>query len=480
MSTEVAGGASSLLAATLELPPVNGEVDGEETKSVEVEELRQEPVEEVEVVDFLEEEEEQRQHPTPWERLYEEGLKREARRQEVFEKATAHRVARALFDQQCLTAGRGSTHSWKKDFAERQQRWLEEKEERVRQLRELAEVAELRRLQPPAINEVSQHMAARAGHEGPIRGWEAHYARYAIRFAGNPSIPTQMFRPNINLNARHSGESDVDIGERLYSEDMERRRRLHELTIMYRQNELIDSCTGKPYFTPSSPWKAEAARTRRGEARARSAAKAAEMLYTKAQEQRERRGKLVERTHDEHSFAPEICRLSRKMAERRKKRENRQEEVAPQPSAPRERMSRLKLEMFLSREEACLARRRQKLEEAERQRLEKQQEECTFVPRINKRSVEIFEGSQQRYSSLSPPLETTRLDAVGATPPAEDAEMSGGEHLLNAVMSPLPYDNSSASASFLSNLGSDGSQLISEFEHKMKELLNEWRSLERV
>ncbi|RNE98800.1 hypothetical protein TraAM80_08615 [Trypanosoma rangeli] len=143
-------------------------------------------------------------------------------------------------------------------------------------------------------------------------------------------------------------------------------------------------------------------------------------------------------------------------------------------------MSKLKLEMFLSREEACLARRRQKLGEVERELLEKRQEECTFVPRINKRSVEIFEGSQQRYNSLSPPLEATHLEAANTTPLAEGTEMYEGNYLLREVVSPLPYNNSLASASPLAKLDDDCSRLISEFEHKMKELLNEWRSLERV
>ncbi|ESL10472.1 hypothetical protein TRSC58_01795 [Trypanosoma rangeli SC58] len=474
MSTYVAHDASALPTPTSDLLTANRQVDEEEAKSVEVEELRQEGGEGEEV------KKEVQQQPTPWERLYQKGLQQEAKRLKTFEKVTANRVARALFDQQCLAAGRGSTRSWKKDFAERQQRWLDKKEERVRQLREVSEMAKLRRIQPPVINEVSQHMAERAGHEGPIRGWDAHFARYALRFAGNLSIPTHMFRPNINANARHLRETEGNIGERLYLEDVERRQRLHELTMKRRQNELSDSFTGRPYFTPSVPWKAGAARGRSGEQRTCSAAKTAEMLYIKAQEQRERRGKLEERTQEEHSFTPEICRLSRKMAERRKKCVEKGEEIEPQPSTPPEKMSKLKLEMFLSREEACLARRRQKLGEVERELLEKRQEECTFVPRINKRSVEIFEGSQQRHNSLSSPLETMRLEAANTTPLAEGTEMYEGNYLLREAVSPLPYNNGLASASPLAKVDDDGSRLINEFEHQMRELLNEWRSLERV
>ncbi|RNE98801.1 hypothetical protein TraAM80_08616 [Trypanosoma rangeli] len=314
-STGVAHDASALPTPTSDLLTANRQVDDEEAKSVEVEELRQEGGEE----EDEKKEQQQQQQPTPWERLYEKGLQQEARRLKTFEKFTANRVAKALFDQQRLAAGRGSTRSCKKDFAERQQRWLDKKEEHVRQLREVAEMAKLRRIKPPVINEVSQHMAEQAGHEGPIRGWEAHFARYALRFAGNLSIPTHMFRPNINVNARHSEKTEGDIGERLYLKEVERRQRLHELTMKCRQNELSDSFTGKPYFAPSFPWKAGAARGRSGEQRTRSASKAAEMLYIKAQEQRERRGKLEERTKEEHSFTPEICRLSRKMVERRKK-----------------------------------------------------------------------------------------------------------------------------------------------------------------
>ncbi|EKF27484.1 hypothetical protein MOQ_008793 [Trypanosoma cruzi marinkellei] len=492
MSTDDVHDALALPKADSDLNTANEAEDDEEIGIVRVEELKQEHEEEEEEVLMLEEGEEeeeeeeeevkkqqqQQQQLSPWDRLYEEGLKREARRLEVFEKVTADRVARALFDQQCNTAGRGNAQSWNKDFADRQQRWLDTKEERVRRLREEAEIAELRKLQPPAINEASQQMAEKAGHEGPIRGWESHFARYALRFAANSFVPTHMFRPNININAHHSEETVKDIGERLYKEDVRRRQgRLQELMMKYQQRELIDGCTGKPYFTPCTSLKAETARKRRSEQRTRSAARATEMLYIKA---RERYNKLAVPPVDSNSFTPEICRLSRKMAERRKARSEKRQDVVPQTVTPPEKKSKLKLGEFLSREEACLARRRQKMERVERQLLERHEEECTFIPRISKRSVEIFEGSQQRYSSLSPPMETPHPDTIQQTPPTEGAETYEGEHFISDVISPPLYEHSTASTSPLIHIDNDGSRLINEFEHKMKELLNEWRSLERV
>ncbi|EAN94822.1 hypothetical protein C3747_6g673 [Trypanosoma cruzi] len=488
MSTDDAHDALALLEANLKSHPANEREDDEETGIVRVEELKQKHEEEEEEVLVLEENEEEeeeeaeekekQQQLTPWDRLYEEGLKREARRLEVFEKATADRVARALFDQQCNTAGRSNTQSWNKDFADRQQRWLDTKEERVRRLREEAEIAELRKLQPPAINEASQQMAEKAGYEGPIRGWESHFARYALRFAENSFVPTHMFRPNININAHHSEETVRDIGERLYKEDVQRRQgRLRELMMKYQRSELIDGCTGKPYFTPCISWKTEMARKRRSEQRTRSAARATEMLYIKA---RERYNKVAEPPVDSNSFTPEICRLSRKMAERRKARSEKRPDVVPKTLTPPEKKSKLKLGEFLSREEACLARRRQKMERVERQLLERQEEECTFIPRINKRSVEIFEGSQQRYGSSSPPMEMTHPGAIQLTPPTEGAETYERDHFISDAISPLLYESSAASTSPLIRIDNDGSRLINEFEHKMKELLNEWRSIERV
>ncbi|KAH9580925.1 hypothetical protein LSM04_007099, partial [Trypanosoma melophagium] len=100
------------------------------------------------------------------------------------------------------------------------QKWLEESEERVQQLREETELAELRRLQPLTINESSRKMAMKAGYEGPIRGWEAHFARYALRSSPNcPPIPIHMFRPNINMNACRATGPNSDVVERLYSDD---------------------------------------------------------------------------------------------------------------------------------------------------------------------------------------------------------------------------------------------------------------------
>ncbi|ORC89965.1 uncharacterized protein TM35_000102330 [Trypanosoma theileri] len=436
-------------------------------------------------------EEESQQKLSPWDRLYEEGLRREMRRLEMCEKAMADRLTRSLFGQQQeqiqqqqqqhpSPTERGNV-VWTNDFNERQQKWLEECGERVQQLREAAELAELSRLQPPTINESSRRMTMKAGYEGPIRGWEEHFARYVLRSSPNrPSIPAHMFRPNINLNACRSTGPDADVVERLYSDDEKRRQRLNELISKYRREELIDNSTGKPYFKPHSLYRT--GNIAKDGQNNRSAAEAAETLYLKALEQRDKHKALLEEAHEQHSFSPYINERSRKMAIKRKTKEEKKQNVISPPVITPKKKSKINMGDFLLREAKCLERRRQKMQEVGKLLLEKEQQECTFNPRISKKSVEIFEGSQHRFNSHSPLQDIVQLQNINQMSPAEeDFNLYQEEVPVYDVSSPSLYNSKPVSNTMTSSTDNDnGSQLINEFEQKMKELLDEWRSLEHV
>ncbi|KEG09729.1 hypothetical protein DQ04_04741000, partial [Trypanosoma grayi] len=104
-------------------------------------------------------------------------------------------------------------------------------------------------------------------------------------------------------------------------------------------------------------------------------------------------------------------------------------------------------------------------------------------PRISRRSVEIFEGSQWRHSSLSPLQERARPHTISQIPPSPETGLDryDASGAVDDVPPPSLYDTREPLDDGIRNaVDSDGSQLIGEFEEKMRELIDEWRSLEHV
>ncbi|KAH9580922.1 hypothetical protein LSM04_005689 [Trypanosoma melophagium] len=109
--------------------------------------------------------------------------------------------------------------------------------------------------------------------------------------------------------------------------------------------------------------------------------------------------------------------------------------------------------------------------------LEEAQEQHSFSPDTNERSRKMAE----KRKINSPLHDIVQTQSNNQILPTGDFNLCETEVPIYDVPFPFPYNTKTESHTMIGATDNDnGSQLINEFEHKMKEILDEWRSLEHV
>ncbi|CUG91554.1 Hypothetical protein, putative [Bodo saltans] len=299
-------------------------------------------------------------------------------------------------------------------FAESGREWLENKERHLYDSQQRVKAAEVIGMQEqPTLNRKSSNMVERLGdYQGPVTGWETHFAKYCAKKTS--TTPRDLFQPTINSNAIRI-DIEKEIGQRLYDDSSLRDARRQELERDIREKELIDPNTGRQLFSPL-PLDCNPSRE------LRSPDQLTDQLLEGGRRIEEKKKELATKIHANDpnlTFSPSINKRSSKIAlkvERSplhmpRKREDPNQAASTSPTRDASSISvysaRKQLHMsahvdpneFLRRTELSEHLRQQKLLDLHRTVNADQERECSFQPRINRKSFEICE--KQTSSQLS-------------------------------------------------------------------------------
>jgi hypothetical protein len=405
-------------------------------------------------------------------------------------------------------------------FAESGREWLEIKERHLLDNQERVKAAEVVGMQEqPTLNRKSSTMVERLGdYQGPVTGWETHFAKYCAKKTS--TTPRDLFQPTINSNAIRI-DIEKEIGQRLFDDSSLREARRLELERSIREKELVDPNTGRQLFSPL-PLDCNPNRE------LRSPDRLAEELLEGGRRIAEKKMELAKKIHSTDpnlTFSPSINKRSSKIAHKversplhmPRKREESSSGASParhlEASARKQPTvsSHADPHEFLRRTELSEHLRQQKLLDLHRTVSADQDRECSFQPRINRRSFEICEKQTSQFGDESPVTSDFHRvpKASSASKPAvfrqpqfapsvghtSGASHSSGAHysvneLANSpsfVASPQYADVQTPRSSQLAPLPQQRPSLqsppkveayINSFEQQMFQVLDEWRRIE--
>ena len=382
------------------------------------------------------------------ERLYITGTAKERRKQERLQREREKVLLKEL--NEVTTKPRITHHArWKPSkgamFAEHAIEWENRRREKLEESARKAREEEGRELMPsPHINRRSAEIAASRHYQGPVSGWEDHFAKYCAKKAAQQNQAPQpgMFSPNINrykgLDASRT-EERIPIGDRLFEESFVREDRLREMEEMQREQELVDEFTNRPLFTPSTveyPLPEE----RAAQGAAVDAGARLHALHNARLERRRQTQASSDSNDASTMFSPKVNKHSQEIGDRRRKplyhnkvdyhkehleAEERERALGFKPSinaSPRTTSNPPVVRQravptakdFVHRNEALNRQRQARLAKIKEEALEHQSRECTFQPSVNRRSMEIFQ-SINRYGTELMDAPSLRYQAGGAS-----------------------------------------------------------------
>ena len=391
--------------------------------------------------------------------------------------------------------------------------WQHERDLKVQSIaRESRARSEAEVTATPQLNNHSLAIVESSGqYEDPVHGWEKHYAKYCAKRTA--PLPKTLFSPNINPNAVRA-DPDQPIHERLYDDSRVRYDKLYESAKRAREAELHDPATGRPYFSPQA--------LRTPEAQQRATPERNKSVYEALHESSKKKADAAKSDagDPEATFTPKINPKSVELAEKVRKplytpvkieKSPSKDDAAKEDESKSPNRQKVNLEEFFRRTTRCDHVRQARMEALRNEKQEREEGDLTFQPRINKRSVELFEAAhvygkpittptsappppQSRMTSAgydSPTLgqPSTTRQAAGSTPRSARAELSqrrspapsGGYHLQAAS----PSRAEAAAAPHASAVGAPGGgagedDYLGNFEKQMYAVLDEWRRLEEV
>ncbi len=448
-------------------------------------------------------------------------------------------------------------------FANHTQEWLERKAQHREELQREMEQEKMKQVQQsPNIDKRSAQLVERLDdYAGPISGWESHFAKFCAK--KTVPLPPQLFHPNINSNAIRL-DVEEDIADRLFKDAQTRDQRKKDLIEYVRAEELIDHNTGRPLFSPQSLRGPIYDGESNNSARRRRPEEVAEELLAKGMELENKKKQQAQRMHtddQELTFSPSINKRSAVLAEQggrvplyEPKSASRSARGASAGEASTSSDTKTKLAAkkgrsvsnnqqqadgvaatgakkgksppaydvneFVRRSEQAAIARAIRLEQIKQAVEEQQQQECSFQPKISKRSHELFASAniygvdirqpsefdlqQQQLSAAADSTRALRFSESGSrsatqtkTPKSPqhrhvDSSLAGGSG--SAAAADLSASLTPRGAAALSAPGGDShvespaaappaqlphvEEYISTFERQMFAVLDEWRELE--
>lgn len=415
-------------------------------------------------------------------------------------------------------------------FADHSEEWLLRREERLALTADKVRADRERELTAsPSINKKSAEIAESSGYRGPVAGWEEHFAKYYAKksCAALQAPPPGMFTPNVNHTYRNAHPEDVsvasiDVSSRLYEDAVAREEKQKELREREFEQSLLDPYTKRPYFTPSRVDYPIA----RPEQTPEEAGARLHSLWEDQQKKREEKAKATQKQSDESKFRPAIDPHSVQIGERRRrplyekkdlsaslKSNTRNAHDTSQDTTTTKKISTQKVEEFLRRTDRSSAMRQQRLEQIRNSEHERQTNECTFKPAVNRKSMEIFFEINQYGTDLadyttnrrqkhivdtptvasaatprtfttgagSPRTNSDANNRYGYTPSASPittgrSDGAQGGHRGGGAAPTAAYRDPNSMGSATNN----ASAYAQQFEQQMFQVLDEWRRLEDV
>ena len=384
-------------------------------------------------------------------------------------------------------------------FAEHARAWQLQREERVTEKANELLTDELKTVQAsPSIDSRSARMVEQLEYHGPISGWETHFAKFCARKAS--AMKQDVFQPNINANALRKDVS-VDISTRLFNEAEERKVRLNRLALDVREKEMLDPCTGLPLFQPQAlPIPQELPRPTKEYL--------AEYLFEKGAELEAKKLRLAQQVIAEQTptFKPQINAASAALAKglerqplhlpRRQSPARTHNHQPPAVSPQQSGSSPPSADEVVRRIQQAAMARELRLQEVRRTVESEQSKQCTFKPRINRVSLDMFRTAN------SVDLPTEEEMGVGQNASSRTAQSrafaegvaalrqprfseSGKRHTdplspppkLASSMSPFPTQPQQTPGNSHPRIPPVDTY-ISNFEKQMVAVLDEWRKLE--
>lgn len=463
-------------------------------------------------------------------RLYHLGTEKEKMRQEQLR----HERERILMSEMTELTQRPAITSRAREkppkghlFAEHASEWRKRRDQKVEEQAQLSrQQAESEVTGEPLLNSHSLTLLDESGnYQDPVTGWEKHYAKYCAKHTA--PLPKSLFHPNINSNAVRA-DSDIPIHDRLYKDSTERRMKLKEAARERMKQELEDPATGRPYFSPQSlrpPSQSHVSPNRTEE----------KSVFEYLHESSKRKELSQQDVDPEATFTPKINPKSDELAERVRKplytpgrsaRKSEDDSDSKSPDSKEKeaekaaRINKAALEEFFRRTERNDHVRQARLEQLRKERLERDGEHCSFQPRINKHSVDLFEAAHVYGKPMSTPaadivptssrvsgyeasgmsspsptqaskksLQTTPRTTgapspkAGAASPkaaAPNTNYSAARGAQRYSPSAVPHSVPAPSVSQGPQDMAGGEDYISNFEKQMYAVLDEWRRLEEV
>lgn len=298
-------------------------------------------------------------------------------------------------------------------FADSGREWLENKERHLIDAQERVKAAEVIGMQAqPTLDRKSSTMVERLGdYQGPVTGWETHFAKYCAKKTS--TTPRDLFQPTINSNAIRV-DIEKEIGQRLYDDSVIREQRREQLEREVHEKELVDPNTGRQLFSPQ-PLDCNPNRELRSPNRLTE-----ELLEggRRIEEKKKEVANKIRNNDPNLTFSPTINKRSGVIAQKvqRSPLHQPRRRLSPgatpdtsavaSPASPSDAngsASKVKQQAhidpneFLRRTELSEHLRQQKLLELQRSVDAEQGRECSFQPRINRRSFEIWEKQTSQY-----------------------------------------------------------------------------------
>lgn len=291
----------------------------------------------------------------------------------------------------------------------------------------------------PSINRTSVEIVQQRGdYSGPVSGWEEHFARFCAKRSNTTTQSGTMFNPNINANAVRAG-GDKPISERLFEEFSERRERRRQAVLDAQQQELVDKATGRQLFTPQALQPGSTGR--RPE-------EVSQQLYEDNSILERRRADAVEKLDPDMTFTPKVNETSAYLASKVVRRPLHEPKRAPTDgqftpgrgtmNSARSRSTddinsqpnstpKVSVREFLQRTQRADAGRASRIAAIKNAMHERDTSECTFQPRINSKSQQIFESTNAAGTPMASPSVALGSPYADAQPQAGLSPKSGSK-----------------------------------------------------
>lgn len=288
-------------------------------------------------------------------------------------------------------------------YAEHADMWSKQRDANIEHIRRAVVERELHVCPgTPFINDKSLDIVENnPDYKHPVHGWHDRFTQYIAKKheASTARDPGLTFTPNINSNAPRRDDSE-NVSERLY-EDADRRKEGHrKLCVAEWNRRMKDASTGQPLFQPL-------ARHDQGEHNLDTQDQTREEMFERLHDNaHERTVKLARRQEQKVAqdgnltFTPVISKTSQVLATRidreplhvPKRRGKSANDVSVSRSMSQNNMTLNPGQEgdFYLRSQHLERERLKRLEKVQRERDAREQDECTFQPRMAENSRKIF------------------------------------------------------------------------------------------